>query len=267
LRFDGLSRRHFVLASLGSLLLPPAMALESSGVVSLGAAINKAGRQRMLSQRMAKAYTMQVLGAMPQKAGALIDQSRSVFDLQLVELASLQPNEAIRTALGELERSWAAYRAQLVREPTPENLRRVLAESERTLRAAHALTVLYEKQAGTPAGHLVNIAGRQRMLSQRMAKCFFVGQSGLVSEALSSELTAARREFVLALNELNQVPENTPEIRIELGLANTQWLFFEQALNGQESRDIALRNVATTSERILEVMDGLTGRYEKLVRG
>jgi len=72
---------------------------------------------------------------------------------------------------------------------------------------------------------------------------------------------------VLALNELNQAPENTPEIRIELGLANTQWLFFEQALNGQESRDIALRNVATTSERILEVMDGLTGRYEKLVRG
>jgi len=66
---------------------------------------------------------------------------------------------------------------------------------------------------------------------------------------------------------MNAAPENTDEIRLELGLANTQWMFFEQALNGRESnRDIAVRNVATTSERILEMMDSLTGRYERLVR-
>jgi len=30
-------------------------------------------------------------------------------------------------------------------------------------------------------------------------------------------------------------------------------------------KDVAARNVATTSERILEVMDDLTAQYEKLV--
>jgi hypothetical protein len=81
-------------------------------------------------------------------------------------------------------------------------------------------------------------------------------------------MEVARGEFVAALAELNAAPANNIAIRQDLDLANTQWLFFEQALNGRESnREIAARNVATTSERILEVMDSLTGRYESLVRG
>ena len=253
----------------GYLLAPGAFAAEagrSAGTLAVGAAINKAGRQRMLSQRMAKAFAMQVLAVMPDRANNLLEQSRRLFEAQLLELALLQPTEAIRASLADLERQWAVYRETLGRPRTAEHLPPVLAESEKTLRLAHALTGLYEKQAAGNAGHLVNLAGRQRMLSQRMAKCFLSEQSGIGSAALKTELEAARRDFVAALAELNGAPENNAEIRIELGLANTQWLFFEQALSGLESnRPIALRNVATTSERILEVMDGLTGRYERLV--
>jgi hypothetical protein len=106
------------------------------------------------------------------------------------------------------------------------------------------------------------------MLSQRMAKCFLFEQSGVAAGNLKAEMEVARGEFVAALAELNAAPANNIAIRQDLDLANTQWLFFEQALNGRESnREIAARNVATTSERILEVMDSLTGRYESLVRG
>lgn len=267
-----MNRRDFLLISLGAALAVPAFAGEtaksSANAITLGAAINKAGRQRMLSQRMAKAFGMQVLGAMPEKAGGLLDVSRKLFEAQLLELKTLTPNEGIQNALGELDRAWVGYREALNAPRTVENGRLVLAESEKTLRAAHALTGLYEKFSGSNAGHLVNISGRQRMLSQRMAKCFMFQQAGGGSEALRTEQEAARRDFVAALAELNAASENTETIRGELELANTQWLFFEQALNGREVvKEVAIRNVATTSERILEVMDGLTGRYEKLVRG
>jgi len=264
-----MKRRHFLLLSLGAVLAAPGRALETAKPgISLGAAINKAGRQRMLSQRLAKAYAMQVVGVMPDKAAGLLEQSRSLFEAQLGELKTLAPNEAVQGGLGELERAWAGYRAALDAPRTPEGTRLVLVESEKTLRAAHALTVLYEKQAASSAGRLVNLSGRQRMLSQRMAKCFMFQQSGVAADILRNEMEAARRDFVAALAELNAAPENTAEIRTELGLANMQWMFFEQAMNGREpNRDIAVRNVATTSERILEVMDNLTGRYEKLVRG
>lgn len=264
-------RRDFCQLVLGGLGSLPVFALESvrtpSGAPTLGLAINKAGRQRMLTQRMAKAFAMLLLGVLPDKAASLLDQSRRLFEQQLLELKTQQASEAIVHAWLELDRAWGGYRDTLSGAKTLDQGRLVLLEAEKTLRAAHVLTGLYEKQSGSTAGHLVNLSGRQRMLSQRMAKCYCFERAGLGSEALRNELQTARQEFVAALAELNAARENTPEIRLELELANTQWLFFEQALNGREGqRDIALRNVVTTSERILEVMDSLTGRYEKLVR-
>jgi len=264
-----MQRREFLFLTLGATLVAPVWAAEAGKpALSLGAAINKAGRQRMLTQRLAKAYAMQAGSVMPDKAAGLLDQSRRLFEAQLAELKTLAPTEGIQRALDELDLAWAGYRDVLGRPRTPDNARQVLADSEKTLRAAQTLTALYERQAASNAGRLVNLSGRQRMLSQRMAKCFLFEQSGVATDGLRGELEAARRDFVAALAELNAAPENNADIRTELGLANTQWLFFEQALNGREpTREIAARNVATTSERILEVMDGLTGRYEKLVRG
>lgn len=263
-----MQRRDFLILTLGGLSLPRLWAAEPSRPsLGLGAAINKAGRQRMLSQRMAKAYAMQSANLMPDKAISQLDQSRRLFENQLAELSTLSPNAAIQGGLADLEQAWRRYREVLALAPNADNARQVLAESERTLRAAHALTGAYEKLAASNAGHLVNISGRQRMLSQRMAKCFLFDRLGIGSDALRAEQDAARRDFVAALAEMNGAPENTDDIRLELGLANTQWMFFEQALNGRESnRDIAVRNVATTSERILEMMESLTGRYERLVR-
>lgn len=265
-----LERRQFLAISIATLMASQARGAEPARVITpitLGAAINKAGRQRMLTQRMAKAYAMQVLAIMPERALSLLDQSRKLFELQLLELATMVPNEAIQATLDKLAVQWASYRQLLLKPPQKSALHEIMQTSEACLAVAHTLTGLYEKQAGTPAGQLVNISGRQRMLSQRMAKCYLIIQSGAAVSGVNEQMSAAHKEFVSALATLNAANENTAEIRTDLGLANTQWLFFEQALSGNERvKEIALRNVVTTSERILEVMDSLTGRYEKLVR-
>ena len=84
----------------------------------------------------------------------------------------------------------------------------------------------------------------------------------------ASALSVARTRlygFVDALQELAGAPANTAQINDGLGLVRQQWIFFESALNQKTGGDKrAQLAVATTSERILEEMEGVVGLYEKL---
>lgn len=120
----------------------------------------------------------------------------------------------------------------------------------------------------TDIGDAINKVGRQRMLSQRMAKFYMFRVWGIKSPWMEQEAQLARREFVSALDALGKARENDNTIKKELELARTQWLFFDEALKQQDvgGKDtmIYATNVATTSERLLEVMDRVTGHYARI---
>jgi hypothetical protein len=80
-----------------------------------------------------------------------------------------------------------------------------------------------------------------------------------------TQLASARTEFNQGLATLQNAAISTPAIRNELDLARSQWLFHESALGKAASPD-ALQTVATTSERVFEVMDNLTSLYDTALR-
>jgi hypothetical protein len=233
--------------------------------ITLASAINKAGRQRMLTQRMVKLYCQIGQQIVEEKSKKQLAGSIDLFDAQLMELKQVAPNKEIQASVARMETLWGPFKEIVSGASTKEGGKKLIGMSEELLLVAHKTTVLLQDAAGTQTGRLVNIAGRQRMLSQRMAKFYMQKRRGFNASEVTDGLEQARDEFKSALQELLAAPQNTAAIRKELELAKMQWVFFENALAQDSGQDATSAvNVATSSERILEVMDRVTGMYEKI---
>jgi len=262
------NRRHFIGAGIAVAAGLAGMPYSVAQIVNMNDAINKSGRQRMLSQRLAKSYMQIGQSVDPERSRKVLDVSLALFDRQLAELKGFAPTPENKAVLDDLSAAWKKYKDVLVRRaPNREDAKSILVINEEVLAMAQAATVQLEKLSATPTGRLVNMAGRERMLSQRMAKFYQAIHWGIATPAAQEKLNEARKEFTVALAELASSPKNTREITREIQLGQQQWIFFDNALNtgmGGSGNALLATNVATTSERILEVMDRITGMYEKL---
>lgn len=237
-----------------------------SQVIDINDAINKAGRQRMLSQRAAKSYMALGQKIQADNADKILTASMALFNRQLGELKAFAPTPEIKATYGSLETAWSDYTGALVGGAAGKaGAEQVLTSSGKVLQLANMGTVQLENFSGKSVGKLVNMAGRQRMLSQRMAAFYLSASWGVKTATSTVEMTKAKDEFLNAHDVLKNAAETTPAIKAELQLAETQFTFFEAALrNLRPGVGEAQTNVFTTSERILQVMDGVTGMYSKL---
>ena len=239
----------------------------AAAVLTINSAINKAGRQRMLLQRIAKAYCQVGLNVQPKKSKQILADSTMLFEAQLSELSGFAPTTEIRETYRQLHDKWVSYKSVAMESPTQKGAEKIALLNEGVLKIAHQGTVQLEQYAATNVGKLVNISGRQRMLSQRLAKFYMLRAWGVEVEGNMKPMDAARADLIKGFADLSAAKETTVSIKRELELAKTQWVFFDNALNQQglhKFEPVLAENVATSSERILEVMDRVTGMYQQL---
>lgn len=259
----GSFRTAGVMAALGAALF--ALCLDAAAAdLSVSAAINKAGRQRMLSQRIAKAYCQLGLGVMPEASTRQLKESLALFESQLGELKQFPAAKPVRDSVVALDKAWQPFKATAAGPVTRPGCEKLTRQSDELLAAAGALTARIQESAGVPAGRLVNMSGRQRMLAQRLAKLYMLRAWGFDSPALRDEMDSARNEFSGALGTLLAAPENTASLRRELDAVALQWEWFQNAL----SQDFAYASyrlvVADSSESMLSSLETVTGMYEEL---
>lgn len=257
-RMSSTSLKKIIYALLFSLLLPL-----NASATSLSAMIDQAGLQRMLTQRIVKAYTQILMDVDSTKAQAQLEQATALFEQQLALLEEQAPDKTVRSALTNVELLWADFKPIVTGPVNQEGINRLLVIDDELLAATHQVVIKLQDHSGTTQAKLVNTAGRQRMLSQRIAKLYMLMSSGIQDAEISQKLQSARYEFEGAQADLKTAPQNTAEIKKSLAEVDRQWTIFKTSFQLSEGKYIPLL-VALAAEKIFKQMDQVTAMYVQL---
>lgn len=238
-----------------------------AGIDSLSQAINESGRLRMLSQRMAKAYLLREMDIQPEKAQAQFNASINKFESNLTDLTSFTSDmnsAAIEISLSVIRKEWGQYKDTLNTPMNQNAAGDILAQSDRTLMACEELVQQLEKAAKRQSARWVNLSGRQRMLSQRIAKFYSaISLAGNISD-YGEGLHIAIDEFDLALKQLIESPDNTHFVNHKLRKVQTQWNFSKQGFKQLTKGASTPLVISMTTETILKQMNDITALYVEI---
>ena len=225
-------------------------------------AINLAGQQRMLSQRIVKSWVQIGLNVQPMLSKRQLDESVRRFEANLKALDAAAVGSDARTALAGLRAAWSPLRTSALGVIRQSDAALLDARAEDVLMAAERLTRLLQDQAVTPVSRWVNLAGRQRMLSQRLVKTYMLRQWGVDSARLRDDIDSVQNEFSGALTSMQQHAGNSAAVREEVEKLALQWEWLRTALatEGAESFRLIL---AEGGDAVLELADQVTLMYQQ----
>lgn len=234
--------------------------------ISDAEAMNLSGMQRMLSQRIAKSYLMIGIQVRSEQAIEQLDQSVARFESNFMALSEYAPSKAIGNALTQVGHTWQAYRELALSRPEREQATQLLQLSDQLLEQSETVVRLIEAHTGSADARLVNRSGRQRMLSQRIAKLYLALSWKLPIAELPQQLQQATNEFEAAQQELLGAEQNTPQIAAALKKVDAQWRFARAGFSLSTDAHYVPTVIATTTETLLKQMNELTSAYEQVMR-
>jgi hypothetical protein len=288
-----ISRRSFRVAAAAllavSCIIAP-LAARAATEKEFTAAINLAGRQRMLTQKMSKEFLLVALRVDPAGNQAALKQTIELFESSLGRLqkgdADLSiptpPTPEIQAQLETVRTAWGALKPALEKgtgsgEISAADVTAVASLNLPVLNDMNKAVEMYDqaaKAAGVKtAGTVVNVAGRQRMLSQKMSKeilLIALKQSADENRAqlkADAELFAKVQTGLVKGDEQIGLPATSSQTIIaQMGKVDSLWKEFEPLANeAQTAPEIPspmVTKVADLSPKLLNEMNRAVSMYE-----
>jgi hypothetical protein len=244
--------------------------------------INFSGRQRMLSQYMAKAVCFASLGVDEKTQLEEMKFANFLFDQTLKDLRTgnslqrmLPENDAaILAALDIVAAQWKVYGPAVLKR----DIETVMANNVAVLTRMNEAVTLFQKKYGSAnvqpeTAAALNFSGRQRMLTQKASKEFCLIALGRDEAANRTNLTATIALFEKSMKGLRDGDASmglkpAPETDIELTIdrAYQMWVPLREVLrrtadgatpSKEDIDEVSRRNVA-----VMHAMNGIVELYE-----
>ena len=231
---------------------------------SLAVLIDIAGKQRMLSQKIAKAYFFHGQGIRRDKTRKQLFDSIKEFDRNYEVIRNSVDNQGVQDMLVYIGMAKDEL-AALAKQPySKENAALVLDYSETMLEGSQDIVSRLEEMSKLKKEAIVNLAGRQRMLTQRIAKYYIAYQAGFRDHNTVEQLKKAVKEFEEAHAALRKTRQNTPEINKELANVERLWKVVAKFYKDVERGGLPVIVLATTDD-IMATMNRITHQYVNIL--
>ncbi len=235
------------------------------GKLEAAAALNAAARQPMLAERITKSFALIGQKVLVFPARRQLDDSIKEFEAGLKILLVSAPTAEIRDNYQLLEQLFDEFKSIKAKPANLENAKELAEQNEELVWIATKGAQLFQQHSKSARTDLIGRAGEMRTLTQRIAKLYLFRSWGIRSDVIANDLKKAEADYSADFDALMKATQNTDQIKSELALAETQWIFLKQAierLNANKTSATELEHVSKACDNILEVMERVTKFYE-----